>query len=702
MKVTLTTLTILLTFAISAQNLVPNANFESFTTCPTGPSSFTATDWYNPSNLGTPDYFNVCGGTGSGVPINALGFQESSTGDGYAGVGTFLQGVYSREFIQVPLTSPTVAGQCYELSIIYSPGDVAGFSSGLGMLLTNGIPTSLIAQAQLQDNTITEAENIWHTITTEYVSVGGETHLTIGNFNDDSNTGFDPGSGNSIFAYYYVDSVSVSLTGSEVEGFEVDLGEDLEICNSEFPITITSSLPNASNSWNTGEVGTSITVNNPGTYYVQSVQNCAYATDTMEIILVAEPSIDIENATICEGVPFLIELDASLGDYLWNDGSEESSFEITEAGSYAVTLTHECGDLIEQFDIDAIHTIDIPEPLNLQLCESELPYIVDFIDFDDGINEFLWQDGSDSPGVIINGEGTYSVEIFNDCFSDMVDFEVEISLEFPPFVNFTDTIKCIGEEVIIDPGFIDVDFLWQDGSTLPFFLAPGPGEYSVTVSNFCGSDIFEFTIVETIEVSMELGDDVSICPGDSVLITAIGDISSINWSNGSSGNSAWAKEEGQLIATANGLCGLISDTINIFFNGNAPEIDVPDSLLVCSGDTITLSASDDISGIDFVWNTGEDGASISIHEGGTYVVSGENSCGIVTDSVIVTIGESLPDPGLNDTYEICAGDTIDLQIESNGGVVIWSTGSTDSFIQVFQEGSYFVSLTNSCTTKEDS
>ncbi|MDA9774513.1 hypothetical protein N9B82_06110, partial [Saprospiraceae bacterium] len=704
MKLTWTALYLIMTFAVSAQNLVPNSNMENFDSCPMFISDFTLSDWIVPTTA-TSDYYNECGAAEVGVPSNLIGFQASSAGAGYAGLVTYELGTGYREYIQIPLTTPTVAGSCYQLSIIYSPADEAGFSNGLGMLLSNGTPSSYIGQnPQLMKTEVSESDEVWHNLTINYVSPGDETHVTIGNFNNDANTTFQSASGafGSIYGYYYIDSVAVVLSGSESTEISVDLGADMLVCDSDFPVTITSSLPDATNIWSTGESGTSISVNSGGIYYVQSFLSCAYAVDSIEISVIEDPSIEIDDETLCEGSSYLIELDASLGDYLWDDGSEEASFEVTEPGSYAVTLTHECGDIVEMFDVDVLMPIDIPEPINLQLCESELPYVVDFIELNDGINQFLWQDGSSAPGIIINTDGTYAVEIYNDCFSDMVDFEVEISAQYPPFVNFTDTIKCIGEQVVIDPGFVGVDFLWQDGSTLPYFLAPGPGEYSVIVSNFCGTDQFDFTIVEAVELIIDLGDDVSICPGDSTLITAFVGGTSISWSNGSSGNSTWATEDGQLIATAAGLCGPISDTVNIFFNGMAPVIDVPDSLLVCIGDTISLSASDDISGIDFSWNTGEDGASISIYDGGTYVVSGENSCGIVIDSVIVTLGESLPDPILEDIYEICAGDTIDLQIETNGGAVLWSTGSIDSSVQIYQEGSYFVSLTNSCTTKEDS
>ncbi|MDA9774256.1 hypothetical protein N9B82_04800, partial [Saprospiraceae bacterium] len=690
-------------YFVSGQNIVPNPDFENLSSCPSQLDDFPVVDWIVPTE-GTADYFHTCGGDQVDVPDNIFGSQPSATGDAYTGVMIFIEQTFYREYIQVELETPTIAGGCYNLSLYYSRADQTGSCNGLGMLLSDGPPANLTGQIpQLVKTNVADIPSQWEVLNVQYISPGGETHLTIGNFSTDENTQFTPGSGLfDDYGYYYIDSVAVEFVAIETTDFEVDLGPDLEVCENDFPVTLISSLPNAYNVWSNGEVGPTITVNEVGEYFVQSFISCEFAKDSITISLLDTPQFDVADEIICSGDPTTISVDESLGSYVWEDGSSGPEFIVTEEGIYGVTLTYECGEVVDQFDVGVIEQIDIPEPSDLQFCDSELPIVIsDFIIFDDGINEFLWQDGSESPGIIVFDEGLYSVEISNDCFSDFVDFNVEVQSEIPTFVNFADTIICAGEEVLIDLGLFGFDFLWQDDSTLPFFLAPGPGEYYVTVSNLCGSEVFDFEIDEAVHVSLDLGEDISICPGDSVLISAP-DGQDLMWSNGDVSSEIWIKEEGEIIAFSEGICSQISDTINIFLNGAEPQIDLPDSLVVCMGDTIELSASPESLGVEFTWNTGSTEISIPIFNEGIFIVSGENNCGITSDSVVVTLGESIPDPVLEDSYEICAGDTIDLQIETNGGVAIWSTGSTDSFIQVFQEGSYFVSLTNSCATKEDS
>ena len=54
---------------------------------------------------------------------------------------------------------------------------------------------------------------------------------------------------------------------------------------------------------------------------------------------------------------------------------------------------------------------------------------------------------------------------------------------------------CTGDTLFISPGKYDF-YVWQDGSTQDSFAVTGPGTYSVTVSNMCGSKKAETNIIE--------------------------------------------------------------------------------------------------------------------------------------------------------------------------------------------------------------
>lgn len=53
------------------------------------------------------------------------------------------------------------------------------------------------------------------------------------------------------------------------------------------------------------------------------------------------------------------------------------------------------------------------------------------------------------------------------------------------FDNYTKI--CPGNSVTITPPVNNVTYLWNDGSTKPFFTITEPGNYWLKASNFCGS-----------------------------------------------------------------------------------------------------------------------------------------------------------------------------------------------------------------------
>ena len=71
---------------MSAQNLVPNPNFETFEYCPSSISQIAlAIPWITPTDA-TPDYYHsCCDNLAADVPTNWGGYQQPLTGQAYAG-----------------------------------------------------------------------------------------------------------------------------------------------------------------------------------------------------------------------------------------------------------------------------------------------------------------------------------------------------------------------------------------------------------------------------------------------------------------------------------------------------------------------------------------------------------------------------------------------------------------------------------------
>ena len=230
--------------ALYAQvNLVPNPSFEEYSSCPTAPGSVgnnqleKAVHWYKPSPA-TTDYYNVCQvdiSTGVNVPANWMGYQYAFHGNAYVGLviydSAFKQ---TAEYIQCKLLEPLEACKTYTIRFLTSLGDFSPVAtntigarldktpiqkSGWDQFWAFNLPSHVGAP-----NFVTDTLN-WVLVSGIYVAEGGEEYLTIGGFSrDTASQSYYTSSVAKILvpcnpcmnfgapAYYYVDSVSVSLT----------------------------------------------------------------------------------------------------------------------------------------------------------------------------------------------------------------------------------------------------------------------------------------------------------------------------------------------------------------------------------------------------------------------------------------------------------------------------------------------------------
>jgi hypothetical protein len=225
-------------------NLVPNGSFEEFDHCPHGPDQlFLSHHWHNP-NAGSPDYFHSCNppliyvfGPDTvilphlGVPANAFGYQHAHSGQAYAGIYCFSKyQAELREYLQIQLTDSIFPSVRYLVNFYVSFADNGRYSiNTIGAFLSKEpIFQDDVYRFDVEpqvlntsDNPLTSKED-WVLITDTFSSrYGGERYLTIGNFNTDatSDTLYHfSGDTSGIYAYYYIDDVSVVAIDSIPSG----------------------------------------------------------------------------------------------------------------------------------------------------------------------------------------------------------------------------------------------------------------------------------------------------------------------------------------------------------------------------------------------------------------------------------------------------------------------------------------------------
>ncbi len=290
---------------IVAQNLVPNSSFENNTGCPSGWSQIgLVNQWTSPSN-GTPDYYHTCATVPDmDVPVNISGYAQPHTGNGYVGIITYGDTLTFPgtplyvEYIQIPLSSPMIAGQCYTVqfwvsccegtpALIGTDPNIVGLSSHISAFISVAPPTApgwngilpIPGVPQITSSVTVNDTSIWTLVTGTYTAAGGEQFITIGNW-DMGNFGNGPPNSVSMFepsiAYYFIDDVEITPLSP------LSLGVDLPFCPGD-QITLTANAGATSYLWSTMETTSSITVSASGIYWVQQISGSCTQTDTIEI-----------------------------------------------------------------------------------------------------------------------------------------------------------------------------------------------------------------------------------------------------------------------------------------------------------------------------------------------------------------------------------------------------------------------------------
>jgi len=217
----------MLPIPLLSQNIVPNGNFETLVACPTNLSQITNTsNWFAPSG-GTPDYFHMCSDTA--YPGFLLGYQQPHSGDAYVGIYLGSPINNYREYLEVQLQTPLIAGQTYQLSYYanaahtkYTSDDIqAYFSSTFISTNSNNQLFSVTPQLVNTPGNYLDTLN-WTLIQGNFIATGFETHLLIGNFLDKTLSSYNIQMSAPILnpnCYAYIDDVSLIevITTSQIE-----------------------------------------------------------------------------------------------------------------------------------------------------------------------------------------------------------------------------------------------------------------------------------------------------------------------------------------------------------------------------------------------------------------------------------------------------------------------------------------------------
>jgi gliding motility-associated-like protein len=200
-----------------------------------------------------------------------------------------------------------------------------------------------------------------------------------------------------------------------------------------------------------------------------------------------------------------------------------------------------------------------------------------------------------------------------------------------PFLG-NDTVLCAGQSLLLDPGVVAQHYLWNTGDTTSTLLVSTAGLYSVQVINAPCSLSASMNLSITPLPVVNLGNDTTLCPGDSVLLDAQNPGAGFAWNTGSTQQSFFTSTAGTYIVTVTNSNCPASDTLNLAV---AQALELGNTTSLCGNPNgVVLDAGN--PGAQFLWNTGATTQTITVNQAGTYWVTITNGTCSQSDTLEVT------------------------------------------------------------------
>lgn len=312
---------------------------------------------------------------------------------------------------------------------------------------------------------------------------------------------------------------------------------------------------------------------------------------------------------------------------------------------------------------------------------------------------YQWQDGSTSPTYSVTQNGLYAVTVENDCGIVEDEIEVIYLMDVPELDLGTDQQFCPEEITVLDAASPFATYQWQDGSTGSSYTVSSEGNYSVAVTNACGTVSDEIAIDYVQAVQLDLGPDQVLCIGEVLSLDVTNaDVESYQWQDGSSQPVYQITENGTYAVTITTPCEVVSDEINVSYL-EPPTLELGPDTSICIIDRLTLDAG--ILGATYQWQDGSTQAQISVTSTGRYAVTVSTACNELTDAVFITVIDSITTELGRDTF-YCPGSR--LRLDASAGTIaeyVWSDGTTTPSLEVDAPGQYHVTVMNQCEIVED-
>jgi len=383
-------------------------------------------------------------------------------------------------------------------------------------------------------------------------------------------------------------------------------------------------------------------------------------------------------------------------NYLFN---ESDTLLITKVNDKGCSVT----DTVE-VRINPLPTIGLLS--EKRVCEDEIAEI----SIDGTWNNIEWRSANNglidtnvnSIGIPVTADDSIfvSVEDSNGCVNS--DTLLLFKKELPVFDLGNDTTLCVYENILLETssGFSKVEWESLQQGILEeedWFLNYEVFQTDTLIATayaFNGCTYADSIIVNAVDLpKFSLGEDKSICIGDSVSISLDGSPDSVNWYM--DGTLLEAHENSIQLLPQNSTTIISeyftttncvnSDTLLVTVN-DLPTLNLADTINVCEGEMTTISIDENYQSID--WYSENDGLiasdqieiSFQVTQSDLIWVEVQDTSTCFNSDSIRVIKNDLPEFSLGPDQQICQGNIVQLEIDNPADSINWFNDLGDQLL----------------------